>query len=470
VSLIRRAASAVRELRSSPENPQYPLTSQVLIDLMGGSPTVAGPYINEQNAHKMTAVYRAWALIAGTIGTLPLRTFAGIAPGEELWEGPAANLLLYPGGRDPVTGIAYPGAPTATVFFETMIVHMLAWGNAYVVRVPSVLGNRIVSLDLLYPWRVRPIWVKKTPENPTGKAFMVDDDDQGPMIAYPKDVIHIRAMGTDLLKGISPIGAARQALGVAVAAEEYGARLFGSGSLMSGILQTDAELDQETADRLKERWKAKMSGLGSAHEVAVMDSGVKWQSISIPPEDAQFLQTREFAVTEVARLYGIPPHMLMQVEKSTSWGSGIEEQGLAFSNYTLRPWLVRIEQALSNELLPRGVNCRFQTAELLRGDVDQRYKAYQTAIMNGVMTPNEARAREGMHPLDGGESLMFPSNYITLKVATEAGPPNAAITGGRPNTDPNAGKKVIAPANVHGGVNGSAKHQPKGSSSAASGT
>lgn len=457
--LIRRAIAAVRELRDgSAENPNIPLTSQVLIDMFTGGSTVAGPYINEHNAQRVTAVYRAWSLIAGTIGTLPLRTFAGIAPDEDLWDGPATQLLLYPGGRDPVTGIAYPGAPTATVFYETLVVHLLSWGNAYIVRIPSVGGNRVVALDLLSPWRVMPRWGKRTPTNPTGREFVIQSDD-GPMVATPADIIHIRAMGTDLLRGISPIGSARQALGVAVAAEEYGARLFGSGSLMSGILQTDAELEPETAARLKERWRAKMSGLQSSHEVAVMDSGIKFQPVSIPPEDAQFLQTREFAVTEIARLYGIPPHMLMQVDRSTSWGKGIEEQGLAFNNYTLRPWLVRIEQALSNELLPRGINCRFQTGELLRGDVDQRYKAYQVAIQNGLMTPNEARAREGLQPLDGGENLMFPSNFITLKVAVEAGPPNAAITGGRPNTDPNAGNKTIPPADQHGGGNGSS--QPK---------
>jgi HK97 family phage portal protein len=394
-------------------------------------------HISEANAHKVVAVYRAHSLLASTIGSLPLAAFRGGPPGGEPWAGDQAGLLAYPGGRDEVSGIATQGSVSAMVFYETLVVHLLTWGNAYVVKVPNVARTRTVALELLLPNRVQPRWGRRTNANPSGKYFYVLGEDGQPEEATPADVIHIRAMGQDLLQGLSPIGAARQMLGLSVAAEEFGARLFGSGSLMSGVITSDAVVNEEQAEALKARWRAKITGLANAHDIAVLDNGGKFQPVSIPPEDSQFIQTREFAVTEIARLYGIPPHMLGQVEKSTSWGTGIAEQGIGFNIYTLRPWLSRIEQALSNELLPRGINCRFDVRELLRGDIKARYEAYQTGIQAGFVTINEARALEGLPPQPGGDELMFPMNYAAL--TTVAAPPDPALalppvmTGGAAN-------------------------------------
>ncbi len=404
------------------ENPREPLTSASIASMFAGPPLPSGVHVSEGSAHKVIAVYRAWSLLAGTIGSLPIDTFKGEPPGGDRWDGDGASLLRFPGGRDDVSGIATPGTTSAMVFFETLVVHLLSWGNAYVVKNRSTLGNRVAALDLLLPQNVAPRWGKRTAANPSGKEFAVVTGD-GVAIATPQDVIHIRAMGSSLLQGISPIGAARQALGLAVAAEEYGARLFGSGSLMAGILQTEQKLTQESAERLKLNWRQKTAGLANAHDVAVLDSGAKWQPVGIPPEDSQFIESRRFQVTEIARLYGIPPHMLGDVEKSTSWGTGIEQQGLGFNIYTLRPWLTRIEQALSNELLPRGVNCRFRVEELLRGDIQGRFSAYQTAIQNGFMTVNEARAREGFGPVEGGDKPMFPANFSTVQAIANSPDP-----------------------------------------------
>ena len=423
--LLRDARDTFRELRSSPENPNYPLTSATLVDLFAAQPTDSGVRVDQSSAQRVVAVYRAWSLLAGTIGSLPLRAFTGEAPGGERWDGDQAGLLAYPGGRDPVTGIAIPGGPPAMLFYETLVVHLLSWGNAYVVKIPNEAGSRIVALELLRPNMVQPRWTRKTPRNAAGKEFVVTDG-ATVSIATPEDVIHIRAMGQDLLQGISPIGSARQALGLAVAAEAYGAKLFGSGNLMAGILQTDQTLNEASAQRLRERWRQKLQGLSTAHDVAVLDSGAKWQPIGIPPEDSQFIQTREFAVTEIARLYGIPPHMLAQVEKSTSWGTGIEHQSIGFNIYTLRPWLTRIEQSLSNELLPRGVNCRFNVSELLRGDMQAEVEAHQKAVLSGQETPNEARAARGLPPADGGDGLFFPVNYSTLQAIANPPPPALA--------------------------------------------
>lgn len=433
--LIRRTRAAVQEARASVENPAYPLTSSALIELFGGSRTDAGVIINENNAQRIIAVYRAHALLGGTIGSLPLRAFTGEAPGGKRWTGREAKLLSYPGGIDD-RGNPIQGTPSAVVFYETMFVHLLSWGNAYVVKVRDAMG-RVSMLDLLMPNRVMPRWTARTAANPAGKEFWILGADGVISIATPKDVIHLRAMGSSLLQGISPIGAARQALGLAVAAEEYGARLFGSGNLMSGILTTDARLRQGDAEKLRDRWREKMNGLSNAYDVAVMDAGAKWQSIGIPPEDSQFIQTREFAVTEVARLYGIPPHMLGQINTSTSWGTGIEQQSIGFNVYTLRTWTTRGEQAFSNELLPAGVNARFNVSELLRGDMKAEVDAHQVAILSGQETLNEARAARGLEPMTDGNNLMFPINYGPLTAVVHPPAPTAPATAPKPSNPPN---------------------------------
>jgi HK97 family phage portal protein len=435
-------------------NPSMPLTSSALVELFAPTNTASGISVQPEGAERIAAVYRAWSLLAGTIGSLPLQCFKGEPPGGERWNQDQAGLLRYPGGRDPVTGNPYPGTPPAMVFYETLLVHLLTWGNAYIVKIPAeVGGDRIVMLDLVAPNHVDPRWVRRSANNPAGKVFFIVDPATGEeMVATPSDVIHIRAMGHNLLQGISPIGAIRQALGLAVAAEEYGARLFGSGNLMAGILQTDQRLSPEQANTLKERWRAKLQGLSTAHDVAVLDLGAKWQPIGIPPEDSQFLQTREFAVTEVARTYGIPPHMLGQVTTSTSWGTGIQQQSIGFNIYTLRPWLSRVEQTLSNELLPRGVNCRFNVSELLRGDMKEEIDAHQTAILSGQETPNEARVARGLPSVSGGDQLMFPTNYASMKAVAQTQPASALpASQPKPDTAPqqaNPGGQTDAAANA----------------------
>ena len=434
-----RPAGPGAETRASLESPSVPLTAASLVELYAGARSHAGVHVSEYNAARVIAVYRAWSLIGGTVGSLPLWCFSGDAPGGDRWANDGASLLAYPGGRDEITGIPWPGAPPAAVFYETMMVHLLAWGNAYIVKIPNVARSRTVALDLLMPSMVQPRWVRRTPANPHGKEFVVfrpadrvDQQAEPWQIATPADVIQIRLMGNNLLYGMSPIGAARQALGMAVAAEEFGARLFGSGSLMSGILQTDASLDEVKANRLKERWQAKIAGLAGAHEVAVLDNGAKWAPISMPNKDSQFIESRSFQVDEIARLYGVPPHMLGQVEKSTSWGTGIEQQSLGFNTYTLRQLLTRVEQGLSNELLPRGVNCRFQVSELLRGDAKTEAEAWSAKVNGGLVTPNEARMALGYSPVANGDSLMFPTNYGSLAnvVNPPKPPPAPPVPGG----------------------------------------
>jgi HK97 family phage portal protein len=391
--------------------------------LMGGSGrTVAGPTVTVDNAVQSIAVFRALSLLAGTLASLPLRAYR-IEDGAPV---PVASLLLdFPAGRDPISSIPYPGSDPAMVLWEQLYMDLFSWGNAYAVKVPSVVRTDIVRLERLVPWRVDPQLVKPSRTGlggPAGKIFGILDDSGHQQLAGPQDVLHVRGFGSSMERGLSPIGCARQALGLAVAAEEYGARLFGSGSLLGGVLQTDADLEEDDAKALKERWMAKVAGLSHAHEIAVLDNGAKYVPTSLPPNDAQFIESRKFGVTEVARLYGIPPHLLGDVEVSSSWGTGIEQQMLAFVAYTLRSPATRVEQVVSNELLPRGQLARIDFTDLLRGDAPSRFDAYSKAIAGSILTVNEARQLEGRPPVPGGDKLLMQGAMVPFSTTAKPAP------------------------------------------------
>jgi HK97 family phage portal protein len=283
---------------------------------------------------------------------------------------------------------------------------MLLWGNAYLWLGRNQLGQ-IAEL-----WPIHPSRVKAGRTSALGrKVYQVDGGEQ----PHTDDtILHLPAFGYDGVCGVSPIRIAREGIGLALAAEEYGAKLFGSGSLATGILQTEQRLTPEQADVLQARWKAKRSGLGSAHETIVLDRGAQFTQLTIPPGDAQFIESRRFQIAEVARMFGVPPHMLMDTEKSTSWGTGIEQQGIGFVVYTLRPWLTRTEQRISRILKPEPVYARFSVEGLLRGDAAQRAAFYTSMFNIGALSTNEIRALEERGPVDGGDTRYRPLNMGEL--------------------------------------------------------
>lgn len=374
------------------------MTSATLLDWFGGAKGKAGISVTEKSAVKFIAVYRAVALVSGAIASLPLEAHR-LGPERTLFR---SMLLERP----------HPDM-TSMELWETTLAHLLLWGNAYLDLSRSELGT-IQWLEPINPGAVTAKRVTKTAANPAGKQFTIRYDNGQSKDFTPFEILHIPGPGYDGVSGLSPIGAARQGIELGLAAEQYGARLFGSGSLMSGILQTDQTLDETSARALKTRWTEKVSGLEHAHEVAVLDSGAKFQSMSIPPEDAQFIESRKFQVTEIARLYGIPPHLLGDVEVSSSWGTGIEQQSIGFVVYTLMPWLTRMQQRLSDRLLPRGVTCHFHTDQLTLGDAKTRAEADQILIQNGVKSFNQSRENQGMPPRPGGDSYMIPANMMIL--------------------------------------------------------
>jgi len=376
----------------SVNNPTQPLTSSNLIQVLGGSQTNSGAYVTEKNALTISAVYRAVALIAGSVAGLPLNAYKlnNVKP--------VPNKLL----DEPTPGM------TDYEFWETVLTHLLLWGNFYGQKIYTK-GDYIGEIIPILPWRVRPKLVEKTLINPEAKEFEVDGLAGGPLTT--RDIFHIPGMGYDGVRGLSPIQLAKQGLGVALSAEEAAGKFFASGSMMSGVLQTDAKLDQATAEAIKRRWQEKVGGVQKAHEVAVLDAGVKFQPLSIPPDDAQWLVTREFQITDIARWYGLPPHLLGHMQKTTSWGSGVEQMGTAYVIYTLAPWLKRIERRVTKELLTgRNEYAKFNATALLRGDTATRFAAYSQARQWGWISVNEIREKEDMEPVDGGDVYLQPVN------------------------------------------------------------
>jgi len=424
---VTLAAMLRSSFRNSHENPAVPLTSTTLIELFGGTKGKSGKAVTETSALAMSAVYRATNIISGTCAGLPFHVFEQDGDARiRLEEGPAAELLDDP-------------HPDMTPFelWELVYGSLCLWGNAYLLKLRNPLG---VVVEL---WWVNPSRVKAFRDDEDGrKRYVIDHGKTTQQVHDDATMLHIPGFGYDGICGVSVIRLAREGIGLALAAEEYGARLFGNGSLATGILQTEQRLDSTGAAEIKKVWKETGGqGLESAHDIRVVGSGAKWTQLSIPPEDAQFLESRKFQVTEVARWFGLPPHMLADTEKSTSWGSGIEAQQIAMVVYTFASWLTRVEQRVTKHVVRLRVlperrsapkqYARYSTAGLLRGDSASRAAFYQTLWGLGALSTNDIRRLEELPPVPGGDVRYRPLNFGVLGEADPGDPaPEPAGDGG----------------------------------------
>lgn len=378
--------------RRSLENPAMPLTSTALFDLLDGAPSVSGARVSEDTAMGLVAVHRCVELISGTCAALPLKAYR-----SGTRERVASQVLDDP-------------HPEMTRFetWEALYSHLLLWGNAYARKLRDGTG-KVRHLWPVHPRRVTVDLVDPDKANPGGKVFVVTDG-QGLRHPYTSDeMLHIPGLGYDGRYGKSRIQWARQGLGVALAAEEFAGRFFANGQHLSGIVKTDQRLDQAQADALKARWKEK-AGLANAHDVIVLGSGAEFQAVSVPPEDAELLASRGYSTTEIARLFGLPPHAIGDVSNSTSWGTGIEQQTIGMVQFTLQPsYLARVEQRLTKEVLGNpAVYAEYSVEGLLRGDSGSRAAFYQSMVSIRAMNPNEVRSRENLEPYDGGDEFENP--------------------------------------------------------------
>lgn len=413
---VRGAAAA--------ENPEKPLTDTSILEMLGASDTFSGKNVNEVTALGMAAVWRAVQVTCNVPAALPFHAYRQDGSARVKATGHGARLLDDP-------------HPDMTPFelWQTVYVHRRLWGNAYVRKLRNQLGQ-VQEL-----WPIHPGRVKVGRESEAGrKVYAIDG---GKEVLSDNEILHLPGLGYDGVCGVSPIRAARQSIGLGMAAEEYGARLFGSGSLATGILQTEQRLTQTQADQLSQRWKEKRTGLSSAHGTVVLDKGAKFHQLTIPPGDAQFLESRRFQVVEVCRWFGLPPFLMFETEKSTSWGTGLEQQALGWVKFDLGPDLTAVEQRVTKHVLrPTPVYARYALEGLLRGDSKARADFYRAMWNLGALSTNEIRAYEEQPPVEGGDVRYRPLNMGELGTTDTgaAGPTNPAAD---PVTDPTEREETV---------------------------
>jgi HK97 family phage portal protein len=386
-----------------------------LFDLMSVStPTYAGPPVTEENAMRSSAVYACIRIISESIAALPL-------------------VLYKQSGRDKSKATSHPLYPilhnltnpemTALEWRELMISHCLLCGNGYSEK-DIDNGGKIRAL-----WPLRPDKMEDLQRGSNGQMYYMYRMPDQTLRAIPSYRIHhLKGLGNGLM-GFSPIlQAAKQAIGLSLAAEEYGARFYSNGARPGLILRHPGKLSEQAAKRLKESYAYEHQGLSNAHRTKILEEGMDVTTIGIANNEAQFLETRKFQVTEIARIFRVPPHMLADLDRATF--SNIEQQSINFVMYTLMPWLVRHEQAIYRDLLTEGERrtmfAKYNVEGMLRGDTLSRYQSYQVAVNNTILTPNEIRELEDRNPMEGGDVLFTPLNLIAL--GTEPAPPAAAPT------------------------------------------
>jgi HK97 family phage portal protein len=310
---------------------------------------------------------------------------------------------------------------TAFAFRETLMGHLLLWGNAYAQIVRNGKGQ-VLGLYPLMPNKMR------VDRDQNGRIYYVytrtQEDSKlgetGQVYLDAKDVLHIPGLGFDGIMGYSPIAMAKNAVGMAIACEEYGAKFFANGASPGGVLEHPGIV--KDPERVRESWNSVYQGSGNSHKIAVLEEGMKYTPIGISPEQAQFLETRKFQINEIARIFRVPPHMVGDLEKSSF--SNIEQQSLEFVKYTLDPWVIRWEQSINRQLLlsqEKGVYfSKFNVDGLLRGDYQSRMSGYATGVQNGFMSPNDVRELENMDLIPeelGGNRYLCNGNMIDIASA-----------------------------------------------------
>ncbi len=388
-----------RERRSSLEGP-LPLTAPRIVEWLQGETTAAGVAINQRNSLREEAVWACVQAISQDVASMPLITYRRLERGKER----ATNHSLYRLLHDEPNPHM-----TAYQLRNTEQGHVLLWGNAYTNVQRDADGN-VVAL-----WPLRPDSMDPPVLSEAGTLLYLYHLPSGePRALTQSDVFHLRGLSMDGLVGLSAISEHRQALALSLATLEFGTRFFGNDSRPGGILQAKTRLSKEASDRMKKSWEEAHQGLTNAHRVAVLEEGVEWKQVGIPPEDSQFLETRLFQIQSVARIFRIPPHKIGELSRATF--SNIESQAIEYVRDCLRPWLTNWEQQINKDLLLPSEKGRYFAEHkmdvLLRGETSARFAAYQLAIQNGVMSPNEVRELENMNPFPGGDTHLQQLNMV----------------------------------------------------------
>jgi HK97 family phage portal protein len=364
----------------------------------------AGIRVNPDNAMTVSAVYAAVRVIAETLAMLPLKVYRRVEDGKEIARG---HYL------EPLFSSAPNQFQTPMEWIEMMAGHAVLRGNGYS-RIISGTRGFVNELWPLNPDRVTPVLDSR------GVLTYEYRNDGGEIETLAKsDVFHLKGFGNGL-EGLSVVGNARETIGLAMATESYGNRFYRHGVQPSGVLEHPGALSEEAQSRLRSSFETSYAGHDNAFKTLVLEEGMKWQKIGMSNDDAQFLETRRFTVTEIARWFRLPPHMIGDLERATF--TNIEQQSLEFVAYSLLPWVRRFESAIKRDLIIRQNTffVQFVLDAILRGDTKTRYESYQLALQNGIMTRNEVRRLENLNDVQGGDRFIMPLNMGTTGGAPPA--------------------------------------------------
>ena len=395
----------------SRDKPQNRTSGSSYSFFMGGS--TSGKQVNERTSMQMTAVYSCVRILSEAVASLPLNVYRYTDTGgkEKAFDHPLYRLLHDEPNPE----------MSSFIFRETLMTHLLLWGNAYA----QIIRNGKGEVIALYPLMPDRMTVDRDSNGGLYYKYRKSNDDaptmeSGVVSLAPSDVLHVPGLGFDGLVGYSPIAMAKNAIGLAIAAEEYGSKFYANGAAPSGVLEHPGTLKDPT--RVRDSWNSTFGGSTNSHKVAVLEEGMKYTPISISPNEAQFLETRKFQINEIARIFRVPPHMVGDLEKSSF--SNIEQQSLEFVKYTLDPWVIRWEQALYRTLLSEEEKktyfFKFNVEGLLRGDYQSRMQGYATARQNGWMSANDIRELEDLDRIPaelGGDLYLINGNMLPLESA-----------------------------------------------------
>lgn len=390
----------------------------------------SGQLVTQRSSMQISAVYACVRLISETVASLPLHLYEKDADGRRHISDHSLDFILHSEANPEMTAYSLR---------EAMMAHLLLWGNAYVQKVYNGAGRLIALYPLL------PDFMEVDRDKSGDIIYRYRTTDGAEIILPRREVWHVPGLGFDGLKGYSPVAMMRNTLGLTQAAEEYGATFFKNNATPAGYLKHPGSFGrgkdgEGKVKKLREAWQAAYGGKNRGR-IAILEDGMEYQSISMPNNEAQFLETRKFQVAEIARIYRVPPHMIGDLDKATF--SNIEHQGIEFAMHTIRPWLVRIEQSANKELLFPAEKSRYYTGfnldGLMRGDYKSRMEGYAIARQNGWMSANDICEREDMDPIpaeEGGDAYLVNGNMISLKTAM-----NNTVGNGAQNAQGKGGEK-----------------------------
>lgn len=391
-----------REKRSTLSQPEGWLVKMI------GAEAASGVEVNPETAMRATAVYACVSLLAELVASMPLFLYRRKNEGRERASEHYLYRVLHDEPNPYMTSFGY---------WESAMVHLLTYGNHYAEKGYDSSG-RVQQLWPISPNRVA---VKALADGTMYYEVSLPSGEKR-KVSFDK-IFHIPGPGFDGRVGRSPIAMNREAVGLSIAMERYSAKFFSNDATPRSVLVYPGQVDEEMEANIRESWQKKHGGTDNAHRIAILEEGLKVERVGLPQEDMEFIESRKYQTEEIARIYRVPLHLIQHQEKTTSWGTGVEQLGIGFVQYTMRPWLVRIERAIHQRLLSDADKdkyyAEFLVDGLLRGDAKSRAEALQIWRLNGVINANEWRQLENMNPVEGGDEYWRPANMMPPRDSQE---------------------------------------------------